>query len=237
MNYKCITVDDEPIAREILEDYIGQTGCLENIKSFSDPVEALTYLTQNKIDLIFLDINMPKIDGISFIRSMDKHPDVILTTAHREYAIDGFDLRVVDYLLKPFSFERFMKAVNHFLSTKKDRPADLVNNTVSGEDILYIRENRKTHRIPVKSILYIESCGEYLKFHYEDRKIMTLGSLVSFENSLPPGSYARIHNSYIINISHVKSYTSFSVDMGKIELPVSRKYKESFLKKIEKPVR
>ena len=159
MKYGCIIVDDEPYAREVLKDYISRAGCLDTIASFSDSSEALRYLTAGTTDLVFLDINMPQIDGLTLIRSLENPPAVILTTAYREYAIDGFDLRAIDYLLKPISFERFMRAVNHFLSLK-NKESDGSNNIggITGEDkFIYVRENKKTHRIPAGSILFIES--------------------------------------------------------------------------------
>ena len=236
MKYKCIIVDDEPYAREILKDYSGRTECLDLVALFSKPAEAMSFLTTNCVDLAFLDINMPEIDGLTLMRSLENPPAVIFTTAHREYAIDGFELRAVDYLLKPVSFERFLKAVNHFHALRSKQTAEMGTDSTpqEREKFILVRENKKTHRIMFNSILYIESYGEYLRFYTDSKRVMTLGSLVNLERSLPGDMFHRIHNSYIINLSKLNSYTSYSADIGNKELPVSRKYKHAFLEKIEK---
>ena len=232
MKIKCVIIDDEPIARDIIRDYILKIHELEIIAEFNKPTEAIIFLNENKTDLLFLDINMPEIDGINFAKSLSDPPAIIFTTAYREFAANGFELQAVDYLVKPIPFERFLKAVNHYIklhsksieipvSEKREKPEDL---------FILLKDSKKTHKIYLGDIKYIESDGDYIRFYLQGRKIMVRGSLTSMEATLPPGMFLRIHNSYIVNLQKVNAVTLCSVEIEGTELPISRSHKDKVLK-------
>jgi two-component system, LytTR family, response regulator len=232
MKIKCVIIDDEPIAREIIREYISKLNELEVIAEFKKATDAISFLNENKTDLLFLDINMPEISGINFARSLSNPPAIIFTTAYREFAADGFELQAVDYLVKPIPFERFLKAVNHYIrlhsksieipvSEKREKPEDL---------FILLKDSKKTHKIFLGDIKYIESDGDYIRFYLQNRKLMIRGSLASMEATLPPGLFLRIHNSYIINLKKINAVTLHSVEIDSTELPISRSHKEKVLK-------
>jgi len=232
MKIKCVIIDDEPIARDIIRDYILKIHELEIIAEFNKPTEAIIFLNENKTDLLFLDINMPEIDGINFAKSLSDPPAIIFTTAYREFAANGFELQAVDYLVKPIPFERFLKAVNHYIklhsksieipvSEKREKPEDL---------FILLKDSKKTHKLYLGDIKYIESDGDYIRFYLQGRKIMVRGSLTSMEATLPPGMFLRIHNSYIVNLQKVNAVTLCSVEIEGTELPISRSHKDKVLK-------
>jgi DNA-binding LytR/AlgR family response regulator len=199
MKIKCVIIDDEPIARDIMRDYILKLNELEIIAEFNKPTEALVFLNENKTDLLFLDINMPEINGINFAKSLSDPPAIIFTTAYREFAADGFELQAVDYLVKPIPFDRFLKAVNHYLklhSKSVEMTADESPDKSKTEYIL-LKDSKKTHKIYLSDIKYIESDGDYIRFYLHGRKILVRESLTSMELTLPQGLFLRIHNSYI----------------------------------------
>jgi len=232
MRIKCVIIDDEPIARDIIRDYILKINELEIIAEFNKPTEAIVFLNENKTDLLFLDINMPEINGIDFARSLSNPPAIIFTTAYREFAANGFDLQAVDYLVKPIPFERFLKAVNHYIklhSKSIEMPPSEKSEKL--EDLfIFLKDSKKTHKIFLGDIKYIESDGDYIRFFLPNRKLMIRGSLASMEATLPPELFLRIHNSYIINLKKVNALTLYSVEVDGTELPISRSHKEKVLK-------
>jgi DNA-binding LytR/AlgR family response regulator len=232
MKIKCVLIDDEPIARDIIRDYILKINELEIIAEFNKPTEAIIFLNENKTDLLFLDINMPEINGIDFTKSLSDPPAIIFTTAYREFAANGFELQAVDYLVKPISFERFLKAVNHYIklhskpieipaSERREKPEDL---------FILLKDSKKTHKIYLGDIKYVESDGDYIRFYLQNRKLMIRGSLASMETTLPSELFLRIHNSYIINLKRVNAVTLNTVEIDGSELPISRSHKEKVLK-------
>jgi len=232
MQIKCVIIDDEPIARDIIRDYILKINELEIIAEFNKPTEAIIFLNENKTDLLFLDINMPEISGIDFARSLSDPPAIIFTTAYREFAANGFELQAVDYLVKPIPFERFLKAVNHYIklhsksiekpvSEKREKPEDL---------FIFLKDSKKTHKIYLGDIKYIESDGDYIRFYLQNRKLMIRGSLASMEATLPAELFLRIHNSYMVNLKKVNAVTLNSIEIDGNELPISRSHKEKVLK-------
>lgn len=231
---KCIVVDDEPIAREILKDHLQKIDAMEMIASCKNAVEAFNTINNKKVDLIFLDINMPEISGLSFARSINKDIKIIFTTAYREYAVDGFDLKAVDYLLKPISFERFLQSVNKFLdetpvvSAEKDK-------TVPPEksDFIFVRADRKMIRVDFDEISYIESLGDYLKIHLPEKTIVTRETISSIEAKLPQNDFIRVHRSFIVSLKRINSFTSEFVEVNKKAIPISRSYKKTVLKRLE----
>jgi DNA-binding LytR/AlgR family response regulator len=232
MQIKCVIIDDEPIARDIIRDYILKINELEIIAEFNKPTEALVFLNENKTDLLFLDINMPEVNGINFAKSLSDPPAIIFTTAYREHAANGFELQAIDYLVKPIPFERFLKAVNHYfkLHSKSTEMSTAEIRERPEEEFILLKDSKKTHKVYLSDIKYIESDGDYIRFYLPGRKIMVRGSLSSMEDKLPPSLFLRIHNSYMINLKKVNAVTLYSVEVEGTELPISRSHKEKVLK-------
>ena len=230
-NYKikCLVIDDEPPAREILIRHIAGVDALTLVGSCSNAVEAITFLNEHQVDLLFLDIQMPQLLGTNFIRTLKNPPKVIFTTAYRNYAIEGFELDAVDYILKPISFERFLKAVNKVLQINlsglqtsvetKENPSETANS------FLYFRADRKMVKVFFHDILYIESLKDYIKIVTVSKSIVTKYVLATLEEMLPSKEFLRIHKSYIVNIGKIDSYNADSIQILKNELPIGRLYK------------
>ena len=232
MKIKCVIIDDEPIARDIIRDYILKINELEIIAEFNKPVEAIAFLNENKTDLLFLDINMPEINGIHFAKSLSNPPAIIFTTAYREFAANGFELQAVDYLVKPIPFDRFLKAVNHFLQLHS-KSVGMISAELREkpeDEFILLKDSKKTHKVYLSDIKYIESDGDYIRFYLQNRKLMIRGSLSFMETSLPSARFLRIHNSYIISLKKVNAVTLYSVEIEGTELPISRSHKERVLK-------
>lgn len=231
----CIIVDDEMAAREILESYVSQTTPLNYCGNCKNAIEAFAILNKMPIDLIFLDINMPEISGLAFAKSINKNIKIIFTTAHREYALDGFDLQAVDYLLKPISFERFTQAVNKFLGENQ-----IVKNNQTKEieidknDFLFVRADRKMIKIDFDDILFIESLSDYIKINTKNKTIVTRETISNIEAKLPIESFIRIHRSFIISLNKIESFTNEFIEINKTALPISRSYKKNILSVLER---
>jgi DNA-binding LytR/AlgR family response regulator len=226
MNIKCLIIEDEPIAREVLRDYIRKLDDFEISGEYENALEAISFLKQNRVDLIFLDIHMPQLSGIDFLRSLSHSPKTIITTAHREFALEGFELQVLDYLLKPYSFERFFQAIEKYYETLS-YPVTMhhSDSPQPHRAYLYLRDNRKTHKIYLSDISLIESKGEYIQVWSGENKIMTRTSLSGIEKMLPQDQFIRTHHSFIVSMDHISAFTASTVEIGEIEIPISRKYK------------
>jgi len=232
MKTKCLIIDDEPLARALLRKHVEKLENIEIVAECPDAMKALQVLYNHSVDLMFLDIQMPQITGLEFLRTLKNPPRTIITTAYREYALDGYDLEVVDYLLKPITFERFLKSVNKYyqLVQGESVPHSQTSNTGSTEGIfIYVKENKKVIKVYVSEILYIEGLSEYVKIHTVRKRIITKSSLTQMEEKLPADSFARIHKSFIVNVSHIESFTATTVDVPGKELPIGRNYKDSVL--------
>ena len=226
---KCLVIDDEPLAREILKQHIGGVEALELAGTCSNAVEAISFLKEHKIDLLFLDIQMPQLLGTNFIRTLKNPPKIIFTTAYRKYAVEGFELDAVDYILKPISFERFLKAVNkvlqttlaseHFSSSAKENFHEQPNS------FLYFRVDRKMVKVFFNDILFIEGMKDYIKIVTLSRTIVTKYVLSTLGEVLPSDEFLRIHKSYIVAINKIESYNADSVEISKHELPIGRLFK------------
>lgn len=227
---RCLIVDDEHIARNILENYIDRVSTLELLGSCSSASEALQLLSDQHVDVLFLDINMPNISGITLAKSLPSNTKVIFTTAYREYAVDGFDLRAVDYLLKPISFDRFLQAINRFFELRP--PAYTPMDRTASKTCIYVRSDRKKIKIDLEDIRYIESYSDYLKIYTNDEQIVTRQTMASMEEMLSD-DFIRIHRSYIIALNHMKSFTNEWVEVGGKTLPISRKYRDTVLSYLE----
>ena len=226
MAIKCIIVEDEPAAREILQRNISQCPDLEWCGSFEDPFTAQTYLDKNIIDLIFLDINLPGMSGISFLRTLIHPPLVIITTAYPQYAVDGFDLEVVDFLLKPFSFERFYKSVNK--ARERIYPKQGVNLIRK----ISIKADKRIYQIDLDDLLFIESCGDYTTVCCSDKKLITHETLKSWEEKLKGQLFLKIHRSILINLQKIDHIDGNLAIVGKHKLVVSEAFREQLIKQL-----
>lgn len=222
----CLVVDDEELARKLLENYIARLPHLNLVQQCANPLEALSVLQENAVDILFLDIQMPELTGIDFLKSLHQKPKVIFTTAYSEYAIEGYQLDVVDYLLKPFSFERFVQAVNKAVELLK------TNMGNAEKDYLLVRSEHKVHKIKLEDIRYIQSMREYVAYFLPTGKILELNSLKKLEEGLPSDRFIRIHKSYIIPIHKVTALEGNMVHIGNEKLPIGNLYKEEVLKRI-----
>jgi two-component system, LytTR family, response regulator len=235
LNYsevKCIIVDDEPMARDVIRRYMEKIPNLVLAGEFGNAIDATIFLQEQPVDMIFLDIKMPQLSGTEFVRSLRIVPKIIFTTAHKEYAHEGFELDVIDYLLKPISFERFLRAVNKALPQKlqeieKQRTIEESNPSTS---FIYLRVDRKMNKILLNDILYIESDKDYVKVFTESGFIITRQTIVSVEAMLPEKQFIRIHRSYIVSLHKLKYFTAEIVMIGNKELPIGKLYRNTFLK-------
>lgn len=224
----CVAVDDEPPALMVIEKYIGAIPSLQLVAQCNNALEALDVIQNNKVDLMFLDVQMPRILGTDFIRTLSNPPKVIFTTAFRKFAVEGFELDAVDYLIKPISFERFLKALNKVMSLNlqvdQARLAG-INLKNDHDPFIYLRSDRKNVKVDLNTILFIESLKDYIKVVTTHSVIVTRQSISSIEDSLPADSFVRIHRSFIVSLSKIKSYTSELIQTGDYELPISRSYR------------
>jgi len=234
MRFKVLVIDDEPIAREVIKSYITQVNSLELVGEFENAIDSHSYIKAHPVDLMFLDIKMPELSGIEFLRTLKNPPKAILTTAYREFALEGYELHLVDYLLKPISFKRFMKAIDHYLDMVPMIEQQQFSEATQSTKYLYIRDNRKINKCHVDEILYIESRGEYVRYYTVGKKYMTKGSLSQLERALPGSVFFRIHNSYIVSVNHVTAFTNAFVEIGGETLPISRKYREVAMQYLQK---
>lgn len=226
MKLSCIVVDDEPLAIEQMAEYVSKVPFLELKGTFQRGLDAIMYLKSNKTDILFLDIQMDDINGIQILKSVKELPSVILTTAYDQYAIEGYSLEVSDYLLKPISFERFLKAVDRIYGKYVSQPGREENNT--GDNYIFVKADGKLIRISWEEILYIEGQRDYLKFHLtNNRRIMTLLNFRSIEEQLPAELFIRIHKSYIISALKIDSIGKVSVRIREREIPIGESYKPS----------
>lgn len=230
MNTRCMIVDDEPLAREILEGYIDRVETLEAIATADSAERAFALLQKQDVDILFLDIEMPGMSGLGLLRALRRPPAVVLTTAHRDYAVDGYDFDVADFLLKPVSFERFLQAVQK-CEARRQRPLRLVDETEdAGAPALLLRADRKTHRLPLDDILYVESSGDYVHVRMSDRVVTARLTMAEVEATLPPGRFRRIHRGIIVAVDRIDAFTSHSVEIGRHELTIGRNYRDTVLR-------
>ncbi|WP_125722716.1 LytR/AlgR family response regulator transcription factor [Flavobacterium ustbae] len=235
---KCVIIDDEPLAVELLQDFVKKVDTLELINTFNNAIDAVSFINQNNVDLVFLDIEMPHFSGIDFLNTIEKKPLVIFTTAYSDYAVEGFNLGAVDYLVKPIPFHRFLKAVVR--AQQALQPA-LANQTLTEnnnapeieQDFMFVRAEYENVKLNFADILFIEGLKDYVKIYTTDNKFtLTLISLIKLENLLSSKGFARIHRSYIINIKHVKSIQKNKVLISDKRIPISESYKNTFFEKI-----
>jgi DNA-binding LytR/AlgR family response regulator len=234
MKTQCIIVDDEPLAIKLLRSHVEKIEDIELVAECKNAMQAYDVLRKQKVDLMLLDIQMPQITGIDFLKSLSHPPKVIFTTAYRNYALEGFDLEVVDYLLKPIQFERFFKAISRYFALT-DNNVEVVSpesgiGAKEGDSFIYVKENKKVFKIFLNQICFIEGLGEYVKIHTQDQSHVTKTSLTSLEGKLPPSQFVRTHKSYIVGLSKISAFTTSSVDVNNQEIPVGRTYKQQVFK-------
>jgi DNA-binding LytR/AlgR family response regulator len=236
MKTRCIIVDDEPLAIEAIKMHIEKFDSLRLVETCQDAFRAFEVLKKTNIDLMFLDIEMPEITGLDFIKSLKNPPKVILTTAYREYAIDAFDLNVVDYLLKPISFDRFMQAINKFYEQSgSDILVPDIDNQLQTSDMnhFFVRSDKKNVKIRYHEILYIESIKDYVKIVCKNRIVISKLLISEIEGKLPASAFLRIHRSYIIYIPNMEAFSHTHIDMPGKELPIGRNYKHEVLNTLQ----
>jgi len=219
----CIIIEDEPLAAEILVQYIKEVAFLKLIKVCHDAIEASDYLLNNKVDLIFLDIQLPKIDGITFLKTLHNSPKVIITSAYNQYAIDGYDHNVIDYLLKPISLSRFLKAVHKLYYNQFPNE---VSSPESESEFMFFNVNKKKVKIYLKDVFYIESQKEYIKIFTSQSTVVTKMTITDLEDILPEREFLRIHRSFIVAKNKIDAFTSTEVEVNKKLIPIGRSYKE-----------
>ncbi|WP_299884163.1 LytTR family DNA-binding domain-containing protein [uncultured Lacinutrix sp.] len=228
MKLNIIIIDDEQLARKLLENYISKIEHLDLIGSFKSPIEALSLLKEKSIDIILLDIRMPDISGLDFLKTLENPSAIILTTAYREYALEGYEHNVTDYLLKPIEFSRFLKAINKVDINKNDT----TTNYKKEIEYINLKYNKKTYRIALSSILYVKGENEYVNYYLKnDEKLLIYGTLKDIELKLPSSNFIRIHRSYIININEIDYVEGNRVVIQNQKLPISDSYKKIFLEK------
>ena len=233
---RCLIIDDEPLAIELLEDFVSKISFLTLEKSCSSAFEAISVIQEGNIDLIFSDIEMPEFTGIEFIKSLEKKPLFIFTTAYSHYAVEGFNLNAVDYLVKPIPFHRFLTAVNRAqelfeLKTETETPAQPL--TMQSSDFIFVKSEYENLKVNLSTIRYIEGLKDYIKIYTNDPKpILTLNSLKAFEEKLPI-NFIRVHRSFIVSLNHINSVQRNRIIIDKVYIPIGQNYKDEFIKRIE----
>lgn len=223
--YNCIIIEDEPLAQERVKGFIDKTPFLELSGIFTNPMDSIDIITSNKIDLIFLDVNLGEISGIQFIESIKYQGEIIITTAYPEHALKGFEMDVLDYLLKPFAYDRFLKAVQRLNTSENSKSSD--------KEFIFVKTESRLEKINIDNILFIEGMGDYRRIHCSDKKIMTLQTFSELEKELSGNKICRVHKSYMVSVSKIESIERSRIKIGSELIPISDSYKDSFMKLIK----
>jgi DNA-binding LytR/AlgR family response regulator len=230
MKINCLIIDDEPASQIVLKNFIADVGFLELRCICNNAIEAIEKLKElNDIDLLFLDVNMPKISGLTFYKSLQNPPDVIFTTAYPQYAVDGFEVNAIDYLLKPFSFDRFFTAVNKVLEKRFSNGNQTNGNQKEDEHFMFIKSNKTLHKINFEDILFVEAYGDYVKVHQDQQCILTNATFTSVLETLPRDIFVRTHKSFAINFKKMNSICGNQIMISKYKIPIGQKYKGEFM--------
>lgn len=233
MKIRCIAIDDEPPALKLIENFAGKIPFLQLLQTFTHPHEAVSFLRENDVDLVFLDINMPDVNGTALLKEFPSHVMTIFCTAYSDYAVQGFDLNAKDYLVKPFAFERFLEAackVQEQLMLRK-----YAQSSGSANDFIFIRSEYSLIRLPMQDILFVEGLKDYIKIvtRNETKPVLSLQSLRSVEAKLPPKMFCRVHRSYIVNLNHISSVQRNIIFIGEREIPVGNQFRDAFFRLID----
>lgn len=230
MRISCLIVDDEPLAQDVLNNYVKQTPQLDLMGVCNNAIEALEKMKLSRIDLIFLDIQMPEITGIDFLRSLKDPPMVIFTTAYQNYAIEGFELNAIDYLLKPFSQDRFNKAVRKVEELSKLKEEQHQRE----DDYIFIKSDQKLQKVLYADIIFIEALADYVKIHTPEKRYITLQTMKNMEEKLPDNYFKRVHRSYIVALNKITSLVGSAVELDEQKIPIGKNYKEAFFETLKK---
>ena len=230
---QCLIVDDEPLAREIIRRYIEEVPTLNLAGECANALQALAVLQKQVVDLLFLDIRMPQLNGNDFLKTLKNPPKVIFTTAYPEYALEGYELDVADYLLKPVPFDRFLKAVNKVFPTGQSNADNRATEELKTEAFVYFRADRKMVKVMLQDILYIESMKDYIKVVTGNGIIITKQSISSAEEMLPEKEFARVHRSYIVSLKKIRTFTSELIGIGNTEIPIGKLYRNGVMKVLQ----
>jgi DNA-binding LytR/AlgR family response regulator len=230
----CLIIDDEPLARKGLREYIADVDFLQLAGEFDNPLKAAQILGSQEIDLLFLDIHMPKISGIDFLKTLRNPPLVILTTAYPQYALDGFDLSVLDYLLKPISFDRFLKAVMKAREHHQNRQGAALTQTAKEDDYVFIKSDSKLVKLAYDDIIFVEALQNYVAVHTTDKKYISYLTFKSMEDSLPADRFLKVHKSYLVSVSRITSIEGNEIVAGTHHIPISRNLKDEVMDKLLK---
>ena len=237
MSIRCIAVDDESLALAVVENHIKKVSDLELLQTFDNAIAAFEFLQQHKVDLVFLDVEMPNLTGIDFLKTLENPPKAIITSAKKDYAADGFELNVVDYIIKPVTFERFLKAINKFKKyhdtevsgKEKTLKPNAADKSEKQKPFIYVNENKKMVKIMLSDILYIESIKDYVKIYTKEKTVMTKQQLSYFEENFPKDQFLRVHRSFLIALNKVEAFNASLIEINKKELPIGRSYKTEVL--------
>jgi DNA-binding LytR/AlgR family response regulator len=229
---RCIVVDDEPLARKGMLEYIGHVDFLNVVGVFENAQQVYAMLNEVETDLMFLDVEMPKLSGIDFLRSLKHAPMVIITTAYQEYALEGYELDVVDYLVKPVSLPRFLKAVNKAKDLFRSQQAPAYESAGEINDHFFVKENSRFIKVHYRDVLFAEALQNYVAIHLHDRKLITYITMAILEKQFPSSQFMRIHKSYIVALSRIESMEGNMVTIGKTSIPVSRNMKDELMQKV-----
>lgn len=233
MNIKCIIVDDEVHARKVLEKFISDIPHLELIKSYKNALEAMQTLNEQDIDAMFLDINMPKVSGLSFLENLRHPPAVVITTAYREYAVEAFELDVIDYLHKPIPFPRFLKSVSKIEEKLKAKNENTIVSTQvdtrKQEEFIFIKADKKTIKLNFNEIVYVEGLGDYIKIHLKEKSIVSKLTIKRMEDLLPKNLFPRVHKSFIIALSQIQAIEGNQIEISNQKIPIGQIYRQTFM--------
>jgi DNA-binding LytR/AlgR family response regulator len=238
MKIKTIIIDDEPLAIDVLKKYSDTIDYLEILGAFTNPLEAIKFLSENKIDLVFLDIEMPIINGVDLVESLNSKPSIIFTTAFPQYAVDGFNLDAVDYLLKPISYKRFLKAISKVSNTFENNsdiniPNQIVVNSIENK-FIFVKSDYENLKVNIQEVKYIEGLKDYLRINLSnDKFVLTLSNFSSIIEKISNPDFIRVHNSYIVNLNYIKSIQKNRILIGDKRIPISETYKKDFFDKIK----
>ncbi|NHB67172.1 LytR/AlgR family response regulator transcription factor [Perlabentimonas gracilis] len=235
---RCVVIDDEPFSLDLIKDYIQRTPFLELTQCFSNPFKALDYLNREKVDVIFLDINMPELSGIQLIRALQTPPMVVFTTAYPEFAAESYEYNAVDYLVKPVKYERFLKAVSkasgQIGSTKQNHQKETAIVPGESKEPLFIKSGNQLVKVWPSEILYIEAAGNYMCFHTRERKVMSLLTMKEVLEMLSSDEFIRIHKSFVISLKHLEAIERHDVVVGGKQIPIGITYREQFLTRVNR---
>ena len=234
MNIKCIIVDDEPLARRVIKKYLLKIPSLKLVKECSNAIEATSVLHENKIDLIFLDVKMPELSGLEFLKILSDPPLVILTTAFSEYALEGYEYSVVDYLLKPIAFNRFLKSVNKAIERIGEKKSIQTDDDLQEKKYIFLRSDKAEHKINLSDIIYVEGYGNFVKIYFSDKMLLVPETMTAIQDMLPSNKFARVHKSFIVSFEKIDKLEGNTLKIKDKRIPVGKHYKKQFEEQLKK---